>query len=220
MTTAASGRDHWGQDGSRTALVVVDMQNDFCAGDGHYRNVVGLPAVDAVVPPIRRLIDEFRRAGQPVCFTRLVYDGVDRMPERRHHLVPPAWRSSEPRLQPGSRGADLIDELRPSPGDRVLDKEGYSAFYGTDLEEWLHHQNAGTVAIAGVVAYACVLHTAFDAFVRGFDVLLVEDAVSGWEPDLVAAAATIFTRLLGPLTTVDELLERLRLADLASQPPG
>jgi nicotinamidase-related amidase len=204
------------RDGGRTALVVVDMQNDFCAADGYYRKDVGRPAVDEVISPIRRLINGFHRAGQPVCFTRLVYDGVERMPERSHRLVPPAWLSSGLRLQPGSWGADVIDELRPSPGDRVLDKEGYSAFYGTDLEDWLHGQSAGTVAIVGVVAYACVLHTGFDAFVRGFDVVLVEDAVTGWEEDLVTAASTIFTRLLGPTITVDELLDRLHPVDVAS----
>jgi nicotinamidase-related amidase len=137
------------------------------------------------------------------------------MSERSHRVVPPAWSSSGPRLQRGSRGADVIEELRPTPGDRIVDKEGYSAFYGTDLEEWLRAKSVRTVAITGVVAYACVLHTAFDAFVRGFDVLLVEDAVTGWEPELVTSASAIFTRLLGRTTTTDELLGQLEALSVA-----
>lgn len=204
-----------GQGGDRTALVVVDMQYDFCSADGYYRREVGRPAVDEVISPIHRLTDGFRSVGQPVCFTRLVYDSADRMPERTHRVVPPAWTSSGSRLERESRGADVIDELRPAPGDRIVDKEGYSAFYGTDLEQWLRAESVRTVALTGVVAYACVLHTAFDAFVRGFDVLLVEDAVTGWEPDLVAAASAIFTRLLGRTTTTEELLGQLEALRVA-----
>ncbi|MGH9109617.1 MAG: cysteine hydrolase family protein [Acidimicrobiales bacterium] len=204
------------QSSDRTALVVVDMQHDFCSADGYYRRDVGRPAVDEVVSPIRRLADGFRSAGQPVCFTRLVYDGLERMPERSHQVVPPAWSSSGPRLQRGSRGAEVIEELRPAPGDRIVDKAGYSAFYGTDLEQWLRAESVGRVAVTGVVAYACVLHTAFDAFVRGFDVVLVEDAVAGWEPELVVAASAIVTRLLGRTTTTDELLGELPAVDVAS----
>lgn len=184
-------------DAASTALLVVDMQNDFCHAEGYYAHN-GRPAapIAAAVEPISGLLAAARDSGITPIFTRMVYETTADLADG-HGVRPAAWSGSGVRLQAGSWGADIVDELRPLPGELVLDKPAYSAFYRTDLEELLRARGIRTLLITGTVAYACVLHTAFDAFVRGFDVVLVEDAVSSWFDDLGDASRRITQLLLG-----------------------
>ena len=198
-------------DPASTALLVVDMQNDFCHRDGYYANN-GRPAapIAAAIEPIAELLAAARTSGLRTIFTRIVYETTADLADA-HGVRPAAWSGSGVRLQRGSWGAEIVDELRPLPGELVLDKPAYSAFYRTDAEQLLRAAGIRTVLITGTVAYACVLHTAFDAFVRGFDVVLVEDAVSSWFDDLAEASRRITQLLLGrTLTSADvtRLLER------------
>jgi ureidoacrylate peracid hydrolase len=197
-------------DPKTTALLVVDMQNDFCHPEGYYaRN--GRPAapIAAAVEPIAGLLPAARAAGLATVFTRIVYATQADLADE-HGVRPAAWSGSGIRLQVGSWGAEIVDELRPMPGEPVFDKPAYSAFYQTELEEWLRSHGIRTVVVTGTVAYACVLHTAFDAFVRGFDVLLVEDAVSSWFDDLADAARRITQLLLGRTISSKELVAALQ----------
>lgn len=196
-------------DPAGTALLVVDMQNDFCHPQGYYaRN--GRPAapIGAAIEPIAQLLHLTRAVGVTAAFTRIVYAEQDLADA--HAVRPSAWSGSGTRLRPGSWGAKIVDELRPLPGEPVFDKPAYSAFYETDLEEYLRASGVTTMAISGTVAYACVLHTAFDAFVRGFNVLLVEDAVSSWFDDLADATRRITQLLLGRTVSSKELAAALQ----------
>ena len=199
-----------------TALLVIDMQNDFCSPGGFYaargRPTDWFPEVAAA---IGRLAERFREAGDPVVYTRLVYPADAPFPEERHAVAPARWTSYGERLRPGSWGAGIVEALVPAPGDVVVDKRHYSAFAGTDLAAQLAEREVDTVVITGVVAYACVLHTAFDAFVHGLDVVVPADAVDGWEPTLVDAARGIVELLLGRTTTTEALLAELASGTLA-----
>jgi nicotinamidase-related amidase len=193
----------------RCAVVVVDMQNDFCHLDGYYagsgRDVI---ALQSVVDPIRRLLEQARAAGMPVVFTRLLHDQARGAMQDRHRLVPRRWTARGRRLQPGSWGAQVIDDLAPRPGDLVVDKSGYSAFDRTGLEEWLRQHRITTLLITGVVGYACVLATGFAAFDRDFDVVLVRDAVASWDTGLGRATESIVDLLLGHAVRSDQLVIR------------
>lgn len=181
-----------------SAAVVVDMQNDFCHPEGYYAGAGrDVSALRAAVRPVRALIDRARRAGAPVVFTRLLHDRAEGAMEQRHRLVPRRWVAHGPRLQPGSWGARVVDELAPAPDELVVDKTGYSAFEGTGLEQWLRSRGVTTVLLAGVVGYACVLATGFGAFDRDLDVVVVTDAVASWDPALGGAAGSIVDLLLG-----------------------
>lgn len=202
--------DELALDPAATALLVVDMQNDFCHPEGYYaRN--GRPAaqIAAAIEPIAGLLSVARAAGVQPVFTRIVYATQADLADA-HGVRPAAWSGSGVRLQEGSWGAEIVDELGPLPADPVFDKPAYSAFYETELEQWLRAQGIHTVLITGTVAYACVLHTAFDAFVRGFDVLLVDDAVSSWFDDLADAAGRITQLLLGRTVTSADLAAALQ----------
>lgn len=182
----------------RAAVVVIDMQNDFCDPAGYYAGSGrDVSALRGAVRPVRRLLDRARGAGMPVVFTKLVHDAARGAMQERHRLVPRRWTARGARLQPGSRGAQIVDELAPRPGELVVEKAGYSAFDRTGLEQWLRERGVTTVLIAGVVGYACVLATGFAAFDRDFDVVLVADAVASWDPALGAATESIVDLLLG-----------------------
>lgn len=197
-------------DPRQTALLVVDMQNDFCSADGYYAGVgFSMEPIRAIIPRLQRLVSAMRDAGATIVFTRLVHDPALPDVTERHAVLPPGWRATERRLVPGTRGAEIVDELRPAPGDVVVDKSGYSAFADTGLAVYLRRRGVQTVVLSGTVDYACVLHTAFDAFELDFDVLLAGDSTTGWDPALGPAARRILELLLGRVVDDVALLAAL-----------
>jgi len=150
-----------------TALVVVDMQNDFAHPDG------ALYGDDArrIIPVIATLAERARSAGVPVFFTQDWHEPDD--PEFAlwgEHARAETW------------GARIIDELAPQPGDHSVRKLRYDAFYGTSLDHRLRLRGVHHVAIVGTVANICVLHTAGSAALRFYDVVVVEDGVAALTP--------------------------------------
>jgi nicotinamidase-related amidase len=196
-----------GIDPARTALVVVDMQNDFCDAAGYYgRAGRDISALAAAVEPVAGLLDRAREAGMTVVFTRLIHDEKRGAMEERHALRPKRWTTSGERLRPGTWGADVVDRLLPRQGEVIVDKVGYSAFDDTILEREMRNRGITTLVIAGVVTYACVLATAFSAFDRGFDVILAADAAGSWNAGLGQATGDIVDLLLGhavPISDID-----------------
>ena len=155
---------------SAPALVIVDMQNDFLTADG-LLPVWGGPAV---LPRIARLVGAFRTAGRPVVFTRHIYEN----PEVDGGATARWWKvdSNSQLLREGTWHAALAPELNPEPGERVIAKRRYSAFFGTDLELLLRTAGVRSVVIAGVCTNICCEATAHDAFFRDFDVFVPVDA--------------------------------------------
>lgn len=194
-------------DPATTALVLIDMQNDFCATDGFYarigRDISGL---NAVIGPIGGLLARARDQGVHVVFTRLVHDAERGPMEARHVLKPKTWTTSGERLVPGTRGAEVVDALAPRAGEIVIDKPGYSAFEGTDLADQLHARGIRTLLFTGVTTYACVLASAFAAFDHDFDVIFLTDMVASWRPDLDRAAFDVVDLLLGHSVPSDALV--------------
>ncbi len=185
-------------DPETTALIVVDLQNDFCSPGGYYAGTgQNVAALAAAVEPASRLLHRAREAGMPVVFTRIVRHPSTGPTENRHRLLPRRWFSQGKRLVPGTWGADLVGGLQPRPDELVLDKNGYSAFHGTELEAHLHACGVRTLVLCGVLTYACVLATAFAAFDRGFDVVLATDATGSWVEGLGPASFEIVDLLLG-----------------------
>jgi len=150
-----------------TALIIVDMQNDFVTPGGA---LVVEPA-RRTVAPIQRLLTLARRHGMAVFFTQDTHDPGD--PEF------PIWGQHVLR---GSRGWQIVDELAPQTGERVIQKPRYDGFFGTSLDHELRLKNIKTVIVCGTVANICVLHTAGSAALRGYQVILPIDAISAITP--------------------------------------
>ncbi len=172
---------------AETALVVVDMQNDFA----HPEGALFVPDAAKTIPVIGSLLERFREKGAPVFFTQDWHEEDD--PEFRiwpRHAVAGSW------------GAEIVAELAPRPGERVIKKLRYDGFYGTPLEHLLRLAGVRRLVVTGTVANICVLHTAGSAALRWFEVVLPEDATSALTPfDLAAALRQVTFLYQGKVTT-------------------
>ncbi|MGE5148320.1 MAG: cysteine hydrolase family protein [Candidatus Eiseniibacteriota bacterium] len=182
-----------------SALLVIDMQNDFCAEGGYIETVVGkdASACRAVAAPIMDLVEDARANAVPVYWIRANYE-LDGLPAglrvkfggRGDGVVCCA---------PGSWGADFSG-VAPMPGEAVVEKRCYSAFRGTDLDTRLRTAAVRTVVLAGVQTNICIESTLRDASSLGFHVVVAADCVASHTPDLHEAtlknAAFVFGDVL------------------------
>jgi nicotinamidase-related amidase len=194
MDESNDGRAHIAP--ATTALVVIDMQRDFCDPRG-YAAQAGLDTARllAAAARIRIVLDAARAAGMMVVHTREGHapDLSDCWPEKRA-------RSSAAGAEIGSHGPlgrllvrgeyghDFIDELTPLPGERIVDKPGYGAFYRTALQAMLAARGIGTLILCGVTTEVCVHSTLREAIDRGFRCIVVGDACAASNPALQEAA--------------------------------
>ena len=174
-------------DPKTTALIVVDMQNDFVKEGGAL--IVG--DAEKTITAIKRLLDVAHRHGMAVFYTQDTHDPGD--PEF------PIWGQHVLR---GSRGWQIVEELTPKPADRVIQKLRYDGFFGTSLDHELRLRGARTVIVCGTVANICVLHTAGSAALRGYKIILPLDAISAITPfDMETAIRQTAFLYRGTITT-------------------
>lgn len=153
-------------DPASTALVIIDMQNDFVRDEG----TLQVKSAPSTVPAIRRLLDLARESGMRVAFSQDTHDPGD--PEFA------IWPAHALR---GTWGWEMIDELAPAAGELVVQKVRYDAFYGTELDHMLRLWHVQTIVLCGTVANICVHYTAASAALRWYDVVIPKDAVSAVE---------------------------------------
>jgi biuret amidohydrolase len=209
------GREDGQQGMSKTAVIMIDFQRDFCAAGGYSDRFAGLDWVRPIIAPAGRLLAAARRAGHLVVHTREGYaaDLSDCSPmklERSRKAgseigsVGPMGRL----LIRGEYGHDIIDELRPQPGEIVLDKASYGAFCGTNLERMLRARGVDTLVFAGVTADVCVHTTLREAYDRWFHCYYVADAISCFDAEIRRACEKMIEEeggIWGSLATVDQM---------------
>ena len=179
-----------------TALLIIDMQRDFCDPRGYAAQAgMDVAVLRQPIPAILALRAAARQHGMLVIYTREGHraDGSDCHPEklRRSQHAGARIGSSGPMgrlLIRGETGHDMVDELQPLPGEPVVDKPGYGAFYQTDLELLLRSRGVRQLVITGVTTDVCVHSTLREAVDRGFACTTVADACAAAEPALHAAA--------------------------------
>lgn len=178
------------------ALIVIDMQRDFCAPGG-YADQAGLDIslLRAPIPAIQDLLAAARARGVLVLHTREGHrPDLSDLPEPKRRRAENAGApigSQGPLgrlLVRGEYGHDLIDELQPLPGEPVIDKPGYSAFAATDLELLLRNRGITELIITGVTTEVCVHSTLRSAVDLGYACTLVSDACASAYPELHTAA--------------------------------
>ena len=163
---------------ARTAMIVVDMQNDFVAAGAPLET----PAARAIVPRLAEALKLCRDAGTRVIYTAHVHrrDGSDM--GRFYDLHPPV--ANRTALVDGTPGVDIFPDLTPAPGEHVIRKHRYSGFFGTDLDIILREWGIDTLIISGTTTENCCLSTARDAMFLNYRVAFLSDATATYDyPD-------------------------------------
>lgn len=158
-----------------TAIVVVDMQNDFVHEDG----ALYAPNSGAAIDPVADLVVDARGAGAEVIYTRDVHP-EDQFEDAHYYDEFEQWGEH---VVQGTWGAEIVDPLTPNDGDYIVEKRTYDAFHETGLDGYLTEQGIDNLLICGTLANVCVLHTASSAGLRDYRPVLVEDAVGYIEED-------------------------------------
>lgn len=152
---------------AKTALIVVDMQNDFVREGGTLR----VPDAEGTIPQIEELLQLARASGMRVVFT-----------QDTHREGDPEWKIWPEHAREGSWGWQIVDELRPRENEVTVRKLRYDAFYGTPLDHLLHLWGIDTLILCGTVANICVHYTAASAALRWYRVIIPKDATSALDP--------------------------------------
>jgi nicotinamidase-related amidase len=145
------------------ALIIVDMQKDFCYENGAL--YIG-EHVKKIFNPLKR-VAEFARERMLVIYTLDWH--------RRDDTEFEIWN---PHCIMNTEGAEVIDEIKPDEGDILIKKRRYSAFYATDLDLTLRELKIGRIFITGVTTNICVMHTVSDAVLRNYEVNVLEDCTA------------------------------------------
>lgn len=187
-------------DPSRTALIVVDMQNDFVRVGAPLE----VPEARATIEPIRATIALFRRLGRPIVFTRYIAGPKETLlwkwsPQLREPVCgcKPGFRRRYADVEHELDCIAVIDELPVHPGDYVVDKYWYGAFFRTNLHDILLTEHVDTIAVCGTVTQICVEETAREAFHLGLKTVVLGDCVSSFDSGMHAATLKNFAQKFG-----------------------
>lgn len=169
------------------AVVVVDMQNDFC----HPNGALYSEASEDVIPTVNEVITS---VGGCPWFTMDTHEAGDPEFEQwGEHCIRGSW------------GHDFHDELRVPYPSKIVVKDTYDAFHDTRFDERLTDAGINELIICGTLANVCVQETASSAALNGYDVTVVEDAVGYIDEDQKQAALDHVEFLFGDVVTADEL---------------
>lgn len=207
---------------ARTALIIVDMQNDFCGEEGWISSMgIDFSAARDRVEPINRVADAMRRFGAPVLWLNwgVRHDRANLMPSTQHPFNPhgdgpglagprTAGQRSYNVLEKGGWGAELVEGLKPTADDIRVDKHRISGFWDTPLDSILRNLEVRTLLFAGINADHCVYATLIDANFKGYDTIMLEDCVATTSPDFCLQATLHNVRFCFGFTAISSDLIR------------
>jgi len=226
MGRHVSGLYPWPFDGAwstaDTALIVIDMQTDFC-GEGGWLDARGIDLTPLKKPiaPLSRVLKAMRAGGFPIIHTR-----EGHRPDLSDLPANKRWRSAQDGAEIGAEGPlgrylvrgepchDIIPELYPVAGETVIDKPGKGSFYATDLDMILSRAGIRNLVVTGVTTDCCVQSTFRDANDRGYECLILEDCCAASREAHHRAQIEMFKLVgghYGSVSTSEAFLDALTL---------
>ena len=201
------------------ALLVVDLQNDFCDPQGFF-GVAGhdVSTCRQAAVRTRPVVDQVRAMAIPVIWTRMIAGETPelRLPPLRFRAPPDSEQFVEGvggtlLFEAGSWGAEIVADLPVEVDDLVVEKPTYDALFQTGLEEELRRRGIDTIVVAGVTSHCCVDATVRAAFVRGFNVLVLSDCVAAFagEQELHDATLHVLALLFAVVAPAEVFLQAI-----------
>jgi ureidoacrylate peracid hydrolase len=202
----------------RSALLIVDMQNDFLHRDGNFSHIarehpeaqIDLPFLIGTIPNVKRLADAFRAAGRPVVYLAHMLKadysdaafpywrvGIEPASSNRTHCVEGTW------------GAQIIDDLKPREGEHLVVKKGFGGFSNTPLDTVLRNMGVTTCVVSGVTTCVCVSMTVRGGVEYNYRMILVSDAVAEVDRATHEAELKTMARIFADVKTTDEVIGML-----------
>ena len=177
------------------ALMIIDMQRDF-VDSGGFGEALGndVSLLRKAIAPTGRVLEAARRREMLVIHTREGHrPDLSDLPQSKKLRGRLKSGIGDPGpmgriLVRGEYGHDIVDALKPAPGEPVVDKPGKGAFYATDLDSMLHNRGIRQIVVCGVTTEVCVNTTVREANDRGYDCLVLEDCVGSYFPEFQTAA--------------------------------
>ena len=152
----------------KRALLIIDMLNDFVLPG----SPLEVPQARRIIPNIKRELNNARREGIPVIYL------CD-----RHQADDPEFQVCPPHAVKETEGAEVVSELKPQPGDYIIAKTTYSAFFETELDSLLRRLGVDELILTGVLTNICVLYTGADAYMRGYRVSVSEEQAAALDEE-------------------------------------
>lgn len=195
-------------DPAHAAVVVVDMQNDFCSERGAVSGKRDPSAVKAMIPRFKEFLEKARKHK-----VRLVFIRTEREPGEvkgaAAELLQRRGRKGDSCLR-GSWGVEFTPEIQPQKGEAVIIKKTYSAFMDTDLAEKLRRWGIRTLVMTGVATNVCVESSARDGFMLGFYIVFVKDLCGAYEQRLHDTTLANIDEHFGQVVTSEDVLAQWR----------
>ena len=193
---------------AHTAVVVVDVQNDYIHSDGaQARSGNDVGAAQAVVPNILTFVECARAAGVRVVWVRTehtAWSNAEAWLNRQRHRKRDLRRF--PVCVPGTWGAEFY-AVEPEDGEPIVTKHRYSGFLNTDLDLLLRSQEIRTVVLVGVATNVCVESTAREAAMRNYRTVVLSDGTAAYSEEQHRSSLQTLDQYFGYVTTADELYE-------------
>jgi ureidoacrylate peracid hydrolase len=195
------------------ALIVIDMQNDFCSPGGVFPRLgYDVIAIQSMIPRLANLVEQARSAKVPIIFVKSSYNTSP------NWFLSEVWfehksrkqagvYTKEEALKPGTWGWDLVEDLKILPEDAVVYKHRYNAFHGTDLDLILRSRKIKSIIFTGMTTNVCVESTARDAFFRDYYVVFTSDCTATWETHLHQPTLENIERYFGLVVESDQIVQ-------------
>ncbi len=194
----------------KAAVLVVDMQNDYCHEDGCLakgNNDVSLS--QKMVPTLKNFLTETRRYQMPIIHIRTIHSKWTDSPSWRLRLK--TWNADINKfLRPGSWGAEFY-KIIPETDEYIVTKHRFSAFIDTDLDLVLRSQGIRTTILTGEATNVCVQATAWDGYMKDYYTVILGDCTAAFSAEEHEAALSSMERLIGITTTSETIIEAWRI---------